>query len=83
MEAWKIWAHLLQQETKVIDDQDVCLDAMPGVLFLLSVLLHMGIHHAVDVIDLLLCSGVDLLALEVYLLGLLLKLLVGWVILVS
>ena len=43
----------------------------------------MGIHHAVDVIDLLLCGGVDLLALEVYLLGLLLKLLIGWMILVS
>ena len=39
MEAWKIWAHLLQPETKVIDDQDACLDAMPGVLFLLSVLI--------------------------------------------
>tara|TARA_Y100001973_G_C5113286_1_gene288789 strand:- start:619 stop:870 length:252 start_codon:yes stop_codon:yes gene_type:complete len=39
MEAWQIWAHLLQQEAKVIDDQDARLDALPAVLFFLSVLI--------------------------------------------
>ena len=38
MEAWQIWAHLLQQKTTLIDKRGTRLGAAPAVLFLLSVL---------------------------------------------